>query len=301
MARGAILMLVLVLVLHHAALFIAAATGSPAMTHDLECARHVVVVPALASLMPPAPPPRRRLDGEPFFAFVEATGASRPETAAAATAALAALINGLAASLEAATGRRLFPVRAEVLGAGDARLLRCGGSGRRPLVSWDPRSGRMIVRLGRGVTAEGMMLQAVAANGPALPVAALFEQAARRLAADGLLLATGGGGGAQAAVAAVGAAVTASLAAVVPFWQCVACVAVLGLLAPLAINALLGAAVDAACAVLELGPNECFDLALGALFAGVVLAALAAAPIFRVCRLAQCGRPAALGLASAVV
>jgi hypothetical protein len=59
---------------------------------------------------------------------------------------------------------------------------------------------------------------------------------------------------------------------------------------PLAINAALGAAVEAACSAMALNPTSCFDLALGALFAGVVLAALSSYPIFKLCRLAQCRR-----------
>ena len=85
------------------------------------------------------------------------------------------------------------------------------------------------------------------------------------------------------------AAVLASLATV-PLWQCIACAAALGLLFPLAINAALGAATDAACAALRLDPTACFDLALGALFAGVVLAALSSGLIYRLCRLGQCAR-----------
>lgn len=76
-----------------------------------------------------------------------------------------------------------------------------------------------------------------------------------------------------------------------PLWQCIACVAVLALLFPLAINALLGAAADAACSAMALDPQSCFDLALGALFAGVVLAALSSGLIYRMCKLAECGKP----------
>ena len=46
----------------------------------------------------------------------------------------------------------------------------------------------------------------------------------------------------------------------VPIWFCVACPAVLGLLAPLVINAGLGALADAACRHWQLPAEECNDL-----------------------------------------
>lgn len=46
----------------------------------------------------------------------------------------------------------------------------------------------------------------------------------------------------------------------VPLWFCVACPAVLGLLAPLVINAGLGALADAACRHWQLPSDECNDL-----------------------------------------
>lgn len=46
----------------------------------------------------------------------------------------------------------------------------------------------------------------------------------------------------------------------VPLWFCVACPAVLGLLAPLVINAGLGALADTACQHWQLPPDSCNDL-----------------------------------------
>ncbi len=46
----------------------------------------------------------------------------------------------------------------------------------------------------------------------------------------------------------------------VPLWFCVACPAVLGLLAPLVINAGLGALADTACRHWQLPAEECNDL-----------------------------------------
>jgi hypothetical protein len=55
----------------------------------------------------------------------------------------------------------------------------------------------------------------------------------------------------------------------VPIWFCVACPAVLGLLAPLVINAGLGALADTACRHWQLPAEECNDLwcAFGTCFA----------------------------------
>jgi len=280
----------------------------------LACAQSVVV-----AVPPASPAPTRRRADEPFFAFVDDQSATTaPSSAAAAQSAVAGLINSLASTVEAATGRLLYPVRAELVRA-DARRLGCAGQGQGPPVSWDPLTGLMVVRLAVGVTAETM-----AATVPS--VGGLARETVRRLSSGAGDDALGvrrrlppplpdqqqqrqqqqqqqrqqqqqqqqqQSAGAQAAVAAVAAAVAASLALAMPLWECVACVAALGLLAPLAINAALGAAVEAACAALHLGPDECLDLSLGALLAGVVLSALSAAPIFAACRLAQCGRAVA--------
>jgi hypothetical protein len=122
-------------------------------------------------------------------------------------------------------------------------------------------------------------------------LAPLALDVARRVAHQaGGVVGGGFGGGGLAAVAAVRAAGAAAIVAAVPLWQCIACVAILGLLFPLAINAALGAAVEAACGAMALDPTSCFDLALGALFAGVVLAALSSYPIFKLCRLDRCRR-----------
>ena len=45
-----------------------------------------------------------------------------------------------------------------------------------------------------------------------------------------------------------------------PVWFCVACPAVLGLLAPLLINAAAGAVANAACEHYHLQPYDCADL-----------------------------------------
>ena len=59
--------------------------------------------------------------------------------------------------------------------------------------------------------------------------------------------------------AATGAALAFS-ASVVPKWFCFVCPIVLGLLAPLLINAGVGEAADAACKAMQLPDDECVDL-----------------------------------------
>lgn len=264
----------------------AAASNAAATTSPLLLCAHQVVVALPSSsppLAPPPPPPLARRDkAQPFFAFDPPSSSSSPSEAA-----VTSLINSMAAAFEAATGRRLFPLRAVLATPSDiARACGGGGGGKgktapsRPLVSWDPSTNMMVARRASG--GEFYMESAAVLFPLALDVA-------RRVA----------GGAAGAEIGAAAATVHAARAAVaaalvlVPLWQCIACVAVLGLLFPLAINAALGVAVDAACAAMALDPTSCFDLALGALLAGVVLAALSSVAIFRMCRLAQCRRTTA--------
>lgn len=246
----------------------AAASSAATTSPSLVCA-HQVVVPVSSPL---APTLARRDEAQPFFAFDPPSPSS-----ASPEAAVASLINSMAAVFEAATGRRLFPLRAVLALPSD--IARCGGgktAPSRPLVSWEPSTNTMVVRRASG----GEFY-----TGSAAVLFPLALDAARRVA----------GGAAGAEIGAAAAAVQAAHAAVaaalfIPLWQCLACVAILGLLFPLAINVALGVAVDAACAAMALDPTSCFDLALGALFAGVVLAALSSVAIFRMCRLAQCRR-----------
>eukprot|EP00775_Hariotina_reticulata_P010293 gene10295-10452_t len=88
---------------------------------------------------------------------------------------------------------------------------------------------------------------------------------------------------------AIGVAV--AFAGVVPKWFCFVCPIVLGLLAPLVINAGVGEAADLACKAMQLPDNECVDLWLSALALGMVLSLLSAIPIFKVCRLYECAHP----------
>jgi hypothetical protein len=64
----------------------------------------------------------------------------------------------------------------------------------------------------------------------------------------------------QAFPAAVAPAIAAAIAAAPPFWFCVACPIVLGLLAPLVINFGLAALAQQVCDHFSMDATECFDL-----------------------------------------
>ncbi len=145
----------------------------------------------------------------------------------------------------------------------------------------------------------------------ALPALAAVAAAAIPAA----LSAAAGGGLLGGAAAAAGGAVATSV------WFCIACVASLGLLAPLAVNYVIGAfrfnpqrdphpavtsnqhptnqttnrrtkqtapappgeAAELACEKLSLDSAACMDLFVGALGVAMVLSLLCAVPIFKVC------------------
>ncbi|GAX86300.1 hypothetical protein CEUSTIGMA_g13712.t1 [Chlamydomonas eustigma] len=87
---------------------------------------------------------------------------------------------------------------------------------------------------------------------------------------------------------AISSAVNAVFATSPPLWFCLLCPAVLGLIAPLAINLGLFELAGIICSRLQLDDTQCFDLMLGALGVGFVLALAASIPIFFVCRLMEC-------------
>jgi hypothetical protein len=60
--------------------------------------------------------------------------------------------------------------------------------------------------------------------------------------------------------AAAAAAAASGFASAVPLWYCFLCPAVLGLLAPLAINFGLGALANEICDKMQMQQEECFDL-----------------------------------------
>ncbi|KAF8072842.1 hypothetical protein HT031_000502 [Scenedesmus sp. PABB004] len=226
--------------------------------------------------------PARRAPGAALLTFEPAAAAAVP---AAVQRALAAGLE----RVEALRGRRLFPLTLDALGApadppaADAR--RPGRAA--PLAVFDAAAGRLLL--------APAALRALRAT-PAPALVALVRACER--AAQHLVDALAEGApatrvgqlvGLVAAAAAAGAAfVLPAGAGAVPRWWCFACPAVLGLLAPLAINAAVGAAASEACRALDLDDAECVDLWLGALFVGMVLSLLSAVPIFKVCRLAEC-------------
>jgi hypothetical protein len=298
MAPRAALLAVLLLL----ACVAASESSSSAAPYDLvACSFQIVVVAPSAALPSPLPPPQRRHNGEPFFDIVLPPSSS--SSSPGGLAAVTDLINAMGHTYEAATGRRLFPVRAEFITSAEQERRCEGGSAAASRVSWELSTGRMVVVVSGDASGADNAISAT------LPlISALARQVAARVAESAAAAAapsstTQAPASAAAAVATLGAsfAAAAATAVALPLWQCIGCVALLGLLFPLAINAALGAAVDAACAALKLDPTSCFDLSLGALFAGVVLAALSSVPIYALCRLAECGKRGAAFVARSAV
>eukprot|EP00195_Chlamydomonas_chlamydogama_P016048 CAMPEP_0202890416 /NCGR_PEP_ID=MMETSP1392-20130828/825_1 /ASSEMBLY_ACC=CAM_ASM_000868 /TAXON_ID=225041 /ORGANISM="Chlamydomonas chlamydogama, Strain SAG 11-48b" /LENGTH=349 /DNA_ID=CAMNT_0049573977 /DNA_START=63 /DNA_END=1112 /DNA_ORIENTATION=- len=195
-------------------------------------------------------------------------------------------INRAASALESALGRPLFPLRVEAADFaphvdGDKRqagLLR-------PYAIYDASSGLILldqqlltgtwdhqaVRHMAGLLADSLF------TGLARALQAGTQQAVHSVASLPTLLAP---------VLAV--AIPTAFAAAPPLWFCILCPAVLGLLAPLAINFGLGQLAGVICDTMKLPDDQCFDVLIGAIGLGFVLSLASAVPIFMVCRLMEC-------------
>ncbi|KAG1666006.1 hypothetical protein FOA52_010916 [Chlamydomonas sp. UWO 241] len=194
--------------------------------------------------------------------------------------------------------------REEAVGEGEGPGQRAGGSG---MGGDSVRGGRKAEEGGEKDVNEGEepgQRASVVAGAAGRHLFGGLERAVR----EGGAHVASGGGGAEAALqllaVAAAAAVPAAFAAAPPLWFCLLCPAVLGLLAPLVINAGLMEVANALCVRMQLPDDQCFDVMLGALGVGFFLSLGAAIPIFFVCRLMDCAHrntTAAVGAAAGVL
>ncbi|MEW5298553.1 MAG: hypothetical protein WDW36_001664 [Sanguina aurantia] len=226
--------------------------------------------------------PQRRNSSTPFLSV---------DSGAEALLKLQPLVNSAAAVLEAARGRRLYPltVKTSAFGINDASGQGFGEG--RPYAIYDVSRGEVLLKEAcwqQPTDGDGMFLETlglVAAtvqlfvNNIATQLKALGDQSLLHVGSLQALLAP------AATIAIAGA-----FAGGPPLWFCILCPTLLGLLAPLAINFGLGGAAGQVCQRLALDDDACFDLFLGALGLGMVLSLASAVPIFFVCRLQQCAR-----------
>ncbi|KAI8470637.1 MAG: hypothetical protein J3K34DRAFT_521191 [Monoraphidium minutum] len=294
------------------------AAGGPA-------ARRVLVLAA-----PGGTPPPRRAPGAPALAFGGAGAGAGGGLPPGAGLALSLANRALLAAEPALFGGRAAPALRvafdDVRGAtaAAARAAGCGydssataaaaagGLFAAPPGPWavfDASSGTLVVDRGALELLESAMAPpghaAAAARLVAAAVDALAgaaQQAAVLVASQATPLAAALPTLAAAATAAVPAALAAAAAggglgaaaaalAAPPVWFCIACVAAMGLLAPLVINYLVGEAAQIACERLSLDTQECLDLFVAALGVALVLSLLSVVPIYPVCRLAECAHP----------
>ena len=85
----------------------------------------------------------------------------------------------------------------------------------------------------------------------------------------------------------------------IPLWWCITCVIVLGMAAPFIFNFGLTTAALELCNHFKLPDDTCTDLWWVAFAAAMVLSLASAVPIIYLCRLPECGRRGAAGLAAA--
>ncbi|MEW5308779.1 MAG: hypothetical protein WDW38_000711 [Sanguina aurantia] len=222
------------------------------------------------------------------------------DSGAEALLKLQPLVNSAAAVLEAARGRKLYPltIKTSAFGINDASGQGFGEG--RPYAIYDVSRGEVLLKEAcwqQPTDGDGMFLETLGlvaatvqlfANNIATQLKALGDQSLLHVDSLQALLAP------AATIAIAGA-----FAGGPPLWFCILCPTLLGLLAPLAINFGLGGAAggDASsqipsqvCQRLALDDDACFDLFLGALGLGMVLSLASAVPIFFVCRLQQCAR-----------
>ncbi|WIA29033.1 hypothetical protein OEZ86_011547 [Tetradesmus obliquus] len=216
--------------------------------------------------------PARREEAQPLLSF-------SPAVAAALPAAVQAALAGVLQQVELVRGVRLFPVRLDVLSH-----QQLPATGPLPWAVYEVASGRLLLRqeLLQALCSSPAQASAVLVNAAKASLQHLLQQLkATPLPSLPHLTAL------LAKSAAAGAALAFSVS-VVPKWFCFVCPIVLGLLAPLLINAGVGEAADAACKAMQLPDDECVDLWFTALALGMVLSLLSAIPIFKVCRMYEC-------------
>lgn len=219
--------------------------------------------------------PSRRMPSQQFLTF------EGPDVTLSAAA-----FNAAASTLEAVLGRKMhsFTVQPTDFTAHLSQPQLQGGS--RPYVIWDASSGLILMDhtllrggLARSQTSHMADLLADKVFSNVAAAISTLSQTSSFLTAP---LA------AQVLVQALAIAVPAAFASAPPLWFCVLCPAVLGLIAPLAINLGLGDLAGVICSRMQLDDDQCFDLMLGALGLGFVLSLASAVPIFFVCRLMEC-------------
>lgn len=216
--------------------------------------------------------PKRREEGQPFVSTSDAR-IMLPLNA----------INAAADVLEAALGRKLFPITIGVFRREPSVAWLSGGS---PYALFEASSGTLLLAdsLVLGSSWGSWEVQGV--------ISQLFTSLFGRLQQMLSMVPLGiGASPVELLGAAAAVAVPAAFAAVAPpLWFCITCPAVLGLLAPLLINVGLNQAAGLLCTQMQLSDDQCFDLLVGSLGLGFVLSLASAIPIFYVCKLAQCAQ-----------
>ncbi|KAK9832820.1 hypothetical protein WJX81_004405 [Elliptochloris bilobata] len=267
--------------------------AAPSVTADAVIAGSVQQIspPLVVATLGDSLPRRRNMaNGEPYLSFDCGPGAAPQEANLTATLALAlpvATLNAGAVAVERITGRPLYSLRVGVRSF--------GGEAARPFAVYDISAGR--VTLNARVAAAILSLPAEAHNAVQRFSSGIFDATAKQLGPareqDGNSYAAGRAAGAAGLIAtAAAAAAAAALATAVPLWFCIACPVVLGLLAPLVLNAGCAAAAEAACKHYKLPDEDCATLWYGAFAVAMVLSLASAIPIVYVCRLPECGRQA---------
>uniref|UniRef100_A0A7S0S0Y9 Uncharacterized protein n=1 Tax=Chlamydomonas leiostraca TaxID=1034604 RepID=A0A7S0S0Y9_9CHLO len=224
-------------------------------------------------------------------------------------------LSAAAEGLEAVLGsdaqgqpRRLFPLS---LGTADFSSHWSMAAGVvRPYVVWEAGSGRVLVDSGLAGRLWGSPGHVTSGQGAPGDAGALEPEPGQVVGTMSVLMATGlfrhlATALPQVAAATAGPAVSrlstlmhpalalavaGAFAAAPPLWFCIVCPAVLGLLAPLAINMALNQLAGHLCTSLALPDDQCFDLLVGALGLGFVLSLASAVPIFYACKLMECAR-----------
>ncbi|KAF6266791.1 hypothetical protein COO60DRAFT_1697256 [Scenedesmus sp. NREL 46B-D3] len=244
---------------------------------DTPPAAAVIVVAGLGT-------PTRRRDAEPLLSFSPAVAAAVPEPVRAA-------LLGALQQVELLRGVRLFPVRLDAM----PQQQQSPATGHMPWAVFEVASGTLLLRqeLLHPLSSSPAQASAVVVNACTAAMQHLVQQL-KAVPVPNLPHLTS----LLARSAAAGATLAFSLS-VVPKWFCFVCPVMLGLLAPLLINAGVGEAADMACKTMQLPDDECVDLWFTALGLGMVLSLLSAIPIFKVCRLYECAHPNATAAAVA--
>lgn len=215
-------------------------------------------------------------------AYVSVLGANATEATALSHSLALSTINRAALLLEAAIGRPLFAYRLEPVD------MTVPAGSQAPFAVYDVSHGHIMLdrrRLASILNAPAHVTGVVERF-----ATSLYEQLAAHVTTEAHQASQTVSKLAGFASKAGALAAAVAFASAIPTWFCIACPAVLGLLAPFLFNFGFGEGAELLCQHYQLPDDACNELWLGAFALALVLSLASTIPIVYICRLPECGK-----------